>query len=84
MFSFSRIEWNYYPSVGFALHTPSFTLYTLNLYSFRLDSERDTTDQLIGKIVEVIAVVTELVEGSLDWGGACQRLPPYDGVQAID
>ncbi|KAF8331498.1 glycyl-tRNA synthetase [Cantharellus anzutake] len=46
--------------------------------------ERDTTDQLIGKIDEVTAVVTELVEGSLDWEGACQRLPAYDGVQAID
>jgi len=45
--------------------------------------ERDTTDQLIGKIEEVIVVVTELVEGSLDWVGACQRLPVYDGVQAI-
>ena len=41
-------------------------------------------DQFIGKIEEVIAVVIDLVEGSLDWVGACQRFPVYDGVQAID
>ncbi|KAH7921514.1 glycyl-tRNA synthetase [Leucogyrophana mollusca] len=46
--------------------------------------ERDTTDQLIGPIDDVIAVVTELVQGSIDWAEACQRLPVYDGVQAVD
>lgn len=47
-------------------------------------SERDTTQQRIGPVDEVIAVVTELVDGSLDWDEACRRLPAYDGVQAVD
>ena len=46
--------------------------------------ERDTTDQRIGSIDEVIAVVTDLVLGVIDWGGACERLPKYDGIQAVD
>ncbi|CAL1711042.1 unnamed protein product [Somion occarium] len=46
--------------------------------------ERDTTEQLIGPIDEVIAVVTELVQGTIDWAEARQRLPAYDGVQALD
>ncbi|TFK50428.1 glycyl-tRNA synthetase [Heliocybe sulcata] len=46
--------------------------------------ERDTLTQLIGDIDEVIKVVIELVEGSITWADACQRLPAYDGVQAID
>ncbi|KAK7062644.1 Glycine--tRNA ligase 1, mitochondrial [Paramarasmius palmivorus] len=46
--------------------------------------ERDTMDQRISSIDEVIATVTELVEGSIDWAEACRRLPAYDGVQAID
>ncbi|PPQ99413.1 hypothetical protein CVT24_005400 [Panaeolus cyanescens] len=46
--------------------------------------ERDTMDQRIGSIDEVIAVVTELVNGTIDWEAACERLPAYDGVQAID
>ncbi|KAI8986878.1 glycyl-tRNA synthetase [Trametes punicea] len=46
--------------------------------------ERDTTGQLIGDIDEVIAVVTELVNGSMDWAEACRRLPAYDGVQAVE
>ncbi|KAJ6555155.1 hypothetical protein DFH09DRAFT_1248463 [Mycena vulgaris] len=46
--------------------------------------ERDTTDQRIGGIDEVIAVVTELVLGGMDWAEACRRLPAYDGVQAVD
>jgi len=41
-------------------------------------------DQRIGSIDDVIGTVTELVDGSIDWGVACQRLPGYDGVQAID
>lgn len=46
--------------------------------------ERDTTDQLIGPIDEVIALVVELVQGTIDWPEACQRLPKYDGVQAVE
>ncbi|KAI0343857.1 glycyl-tRNA synthetase [Trametopsis cervina] len=46
--------------------------------------ERDTTGQLIGDIDEVIAVVTDLVNGTIDWAEACHRLPAYDGVQAVD
>lgn len=47
-------------------------------------SERDTMDQRIGVIDEVIAVVTDLVNGNINWEDACQRLPAYDGVQAIE
>ncbi|PPQ90157.1 hypothetical protein CVT25_012468 [Psilocybe cyanescens] len=46
--------------------------------------ERDTMDQRIGPIDEVIAVVTELVFGNITWEEACARLPAYDGVQAIE
>ncbi|KAL0071051.1 Glycine--tRNA ligase 1, mitochondrial [Marasmius tenuissimus] len=46
--------------------------------------ERDTTDQRIGSVEKVIETVTELVEGGIDWAEACQRLPAYDGVQAVD
>lgn len=46
--------------------------------------ERDTTEQLIGPIDEVIGVVTELVQGTMEWSEACKKLPAYDGVQAID
>lgn len=52
--------------------------------SDRLLSERDTTNQLIGPIDEVIATVTELVAGNIDWSEACRRLPAYDGTQAIE
>jgi hypothetical protein len=54
------------------------------LSAFTRPSERDTTEQRIGSVDEVIAVVTELVDGALDWEKACERLPPYDGTQAID
>lgn len=47
-------------------------------------SERDTMDQRIGAIDEVIAVVTDLVNGNINWEVACQRLPAYDGVQAVE
>jgi len=47
-------------------------------------SERDTMDQRIGAIDEVITVVTDLVNGNINWEDACQRLPAYDGVQAIE
>lgn len=33
---------------------------------------------------EVINIVTELVNGTIDWAEACQRLPAYDGVQAVE
>ncbi|KAI5119411.1 hypothetical protein M0805_004898 [Coniferiporia weirii] len=46
--------------------------------------ERDTTSQLIGDIDQVISVVTDLVQGSLDWPGACALLSAYDGVQAVE
>ena len=47
-------------------------------------SERDTTGQLIGNIDDVIGIVTERVDGSIDWAEACRRLPAYDGVQAVE
>ena len=46
--------------------------------------ERDTMDQRIGPIDDVITTVTELVQGVIDWSEACRRLPAYDGVQAVD
>ena len=46
--------------------------------------ERDTTGQLIGKIDEVISVVTDLVQGTIAWADACNILPAYDGVQAVE
>ncbi|KAI0765045.1 glycyl-tRNA synthetase [Fomes fomentarius] len=46
--------------------------------------ERDTTGQLIGPIDEVIDTVIDLVNGTIDWPEACQRLPAYDGVQAVE
>lgn len=39
--------------------------------------------QLIGTIDDVIKVVTELVEGEIDWTEARRRLPEYEGVQAV-
>ena len=56
----------------------------INSYILSSFRERDTTDQLIGSIDEVIAVVIELVQGTIDWDEALKRLPRYDGVQAID
>ena len=41
-------------------------------------------DQRIGPIDEVIAVVTDLVNGNINWEEACGRLPAYDGVQAVE
>ncbi|KAF7313837.1 AA-TRNA-LIGASE-II domain-containing protein [Mycena chlorophos] len=46
--------------------------------------ERDTTKQRIGPIDEVIAVVEALVNGRIDWEQACERLPAYDGTQAVE
>lgn len=51
---------------------------------FICNRERDTTGQLIGDIDQVIGIVTELVDGTIDWAEACKRLPAYDGVQAVD
>ncbi|KAA1472692.1 glycyl-tRNA synthetase [Dentipellis sp. KUC8613] len=46
--------------------------------------ERDTTQQRIGDIDAVIGVLVELVDGTIDWEEACNRLPAYDGVQAVE
>lgn len=46
--------------------------------------ERDTMDQRIGSIDDVIATVIELIEGTIYWPEACKRLPAYDGVQAVE
>ncbi|KAH8927434.1 glycyl-tRNA synthetase [Atractiella rhizophila] len=43
--------------------------------------ERDTTDQLIGSIDNVIQAVEDLCSLKLDWNGACQKLEKYSGVQ---
>jgi len=39
---------------------------------------------LIGNIDEVITVLIDLVNGTTDWAGACNVLPTYDGIQAVD
>lgn len=57
---------------------------SLSSYLLSSHSERDTTEQLIGPIDEVIDIVTNLVSGNIDWAAACERLPAYDGVQAVD
>ncbi|KAL7421097.1 Glycine--tRNA ligase 1, mitochondrial [Cryptotrichosporon argae] len=46
--------------------------------------ERDTTSQLIGKIDDVVAVVDQLVKGTLSWEGAGKVLEPYSGVQDVE
>ena len=60
----------------------TFKSYTVNLCT--LSRERDTTGQLIGDIDQVISVVTDLVQGTITWADACETLPAYDGVQAVD
>lgn len=61
----------------------SFSLNTVSQL-FDLSRERDTTEQLIGDIDQVISVVTDLVQGTISWTDACQALAKYDGVQAVD
>jgi hypothetical protein len=46
--------------------------------------ERDTTEQRIGGIDDVVAAVVDLVDGRIAWAEACERLAPYDGVQAVE
>ena len=47
-------------------------------------SERDSTNQLIGPIDTVIAVVGDLVKGEIDWEGASSKLESYSGVQDVE
>jgi glycyl-tRNA synthetase len=58
-------------------------MFVVQVFLILSSRERDTTDQRIGSIDEVIATVTDLVFGAIDWDEACQRLPAYDGVQAV-
>ncbi|KAJ7708372.1 hypothetical protein B0H17DRAFT_917136 [Mycena rosella] len=46
--------------------------------------ERDTMDQRIGAIDDVLGAVVALVQGAITWEEACARLPRYDGVQAVE
>lgn len=46
--------------------------------------ERDTTMQLIGSVDDVITTVTELVNDTIRWPEATERLSVYDGVQAVE
>lgn len=46
--------------------------------------ERDTTDQLIGKIDDVIAVTVALSNSQMKWSEACQKLEKYSGTQEIE
>lgn len=50
-------------------------------------SERDSTNQLIGSIDDVISVVDKLVKGTINWEGASapeNNLKPYSGVQDVE
>lgn len=40
--------------------------------------------QLIGSVDDVITTVTELVNDTIRWPEAAERLPVYDGVQAVE
>jgi hypothetical protein len=57
---------------------------TVLLFALLFSRERDTTGQLIGDIDQVISVLVDLVNGNATWAEACNRLPAYDGVQAVD
>ncbi|CDZ97614.1 glycine-trna ligase [Phaffia rhodozyma] len=46
--------------------------------------ERDTTEQLIGSIDEVISVISQLVKGQIDWSKATGILPAYSGEQDVE
>lgn len=46
--------------------------------------ERDSTEQLIGKIDDVVAVVADLCNSRMNWEEACQKLERYSGVQEIE
>jgi glycyl-tRNA synthetase len=46
--------------------------------------ERDTTDQLIGKIEDVIAVTVALCNGQMQWSDACEKLEKYSGTQEVE
>lgn len=46
--------------------------------------ERDTTQQRIGSIDEVIDVVRQFTEGTMDWKKACEVLPEYSGEQDVE
>lgn len=59
-------------------------LYRVLTTDNRLCRERDTTEQLIGDIDKVIAVVIELCNGTLEWPEACQRLAQYTGTQSVE
>jgi hypothetical protein len=45
--------------------------------------ERDSTQQLIGQVDEVVELVRKLSEGTIDWAGATKVLPFYSGEQAL-
>lgn len=46
--------------------------------------ERDSTDQLIGKIDDVIAVTVALSNSQMKWAEACEKLEKYSGTQEIE
>ena len=50
----------------------------------RILEGEDLAPQFEHYIDEVIGVVTELVDGTIDWAAACARLPAYYGVQAVE
>lgn len=51
--------------------------------SMHFPRERDSTNQLIGSVEDVLSVVCALVRGDITWEDASARLMAYDGVQAI-
>lgn len=46
--------------------------------------ERDSTNQRIGPIDDVLAVVRDLVSGDATWADACGKLAEYSGEQAVE
>lgn len=51
---------------------------------FFVKRERDSTKQLIGSVEEVVKVLDELCEGTIEWKEATDRLPEYSGTQDAD
>ena len=45
--------------------------------------ERDCTAQLIGKVDDVIAVIKELIDGSITWKDAEKKLEKFSGEQDL-
>ncbi|KAM0792538.1 Glycine--tRNA ligase 1, mitochondrial [Microbotryomycetes sp. NB124-2] len=45
--------------------------------------DRDTTDQVIGSIDEVVSLIQDLCSGEVEWQEGSKRLPAYSGEQEV-